>query len=781
MKIAFKFWILLLLLMSTRTLLAATAEKLPPERVNQIAAWLNDQPNGPGQPANNRAFWQALAAKPDWQSLIPRAEKLLATPLPEQSDELFLEFSRNGNRTHWQDVAFNRRGRLAPLVLAECLENKGSFLPQIEQLINAFCAEKTWLLPAHDGKLDNFNGKTIDIDLGSSALGWNLSMAAYLIGDKLKPATHQTLRDNIKKRILDPYKAMIRGERDLNWWMVGTNNWNAVCLAGVTGAGLIELPTKAERAEFVAAAEHYSNYFLKGFTPDGYCSEGLGYWNYGFGHYVLLSEAVRHATKNNLDLLNVPAAKMPARFASRIQIINGIAPAFADCPVFAKPDAPLMGLLNRKFDLGNGYNYIPAAPTFGTLFEAMIYQAASDVVQMTDKMPPSRDYFENAGILIARPNRADAIGVALKGGNNAENHNHNDISSYVVVRGERPILLDPGSETYTARTFSSHRYDSKLLNSFGHPVPVVAGQLQKEGAQSQAKVLKTEFSDAQDTFQLDIASAYRVPELKTLTRTFVYSRNGKGALNVSDHVQFSEPKSFGTAVLTLGSWKQQADGSLLVFDVNEAARIDIDSGGRAFSIDAEEIHEDAPVAPTRLGINLKEPVTDATITLKITPFDLPEADKALLRNGAFEFGSWGWEMPKNGMGAISNEQFASGASSLKISDADKNLGSNVTSARFNLQANHKYILHGKVFHVSGQGIGLYVKFFDVNRQSLDVADANGNTQPVGTTPAKIGAWQTFALPFQTPAGTTNVQLWIHSFNGAQSELFLDDVEIVEAN
>ena len=43
--------------------------------------------------------------------------------------------------------------------------------------------------------------------------------------------------------------------------------------------------------------------FLKGFTPDGYCGEGTGYWNYGFGHYVFLAEEIRLATGGQIDLL----------------------------------------------------------------------------------------------------------------------------------------------------------------------------------------------------------------------------------------------------------------------------------------------------------------------------------------------------------------------------------------------------------------------------------------------------------------------------------------------
>ena len=71
-----------------------------------------------------------------------------------------------------------------------------------------------------------------------------------------------------------------------------TNNWNSVCLAGVTGAALTLLADKEERAYFVAAAEKYNVYGMKGYADDGYCSEGVGYYNYGFRAYILLREEV---------------------------------------------------------------------------------------------------------------------------------------------------------------------------------------------------------------------------------------------------------------------------------------------------------------------------------------------------------------------------------------------------------------------------------------------------------------------------------------------------------
>jgi hypothetical protein len=90
---------------------------------------------------------------------------------------------------------------------------------------------------------------------------------------------------------------------------------------------------------------------------------------------------------------------------------------------------------------------------------------------------------------------------------------------------------------------------------------------------------------------------------------------------VTDRVEFKGPQTFATALLTLGSWKRLDGGSLLVSDGKAAVRVDIDAGGGELAIQAEEIVEDAPVKPTRIGIGLAKPVTAAAITLKITPVE----------------------------------------------------------------------------------------------------------------------------------------------------------------
>lgn len=57
-----------------------------------------------------------------------------------------------------------------------------------------------------------------------------------------------------------------------------------------------------------------------------------------------------------------------------------------------------------------------------------------------------RAYYEKAGILVARPAKGSSctLAVSAKGGNNAENHNHNDIGSYAVALGKCTMVGDQG-------------------------------------------------------------------------------------------------------------------------------------------------------------------------------------------------------------------------------------------------------------------------------------------------------------------------------------------------
>lgn len=615
----------------------AESTEISQDGIKTIAAMLPEKPTGFGEPITDRSAWNKLARNDSFKEVISEAQTLLSEPIPDQPDDLFLDFSRTGNRTRWQRVSGLRRGRVQTFVLAECLENQGRFLPAFEEIVRVLCSERTWVMPAHDAKLANFNGTSIDIDLGSSMLAWSLASADYLLGDKLSPEVRRLLHENLNRRIFGPYQDMVLGKREKNWWLTGTNNWNAVCLAGVTGSALAVIDSPRDRAFFILAAENYSKHFLEGFTDDGYCSEGLGYWNYGFGYYVMLSEMIYQATNGKVDLLEAPKVKQAARFGSEIEIINGVYPAFADCSINAQPGSRLMYYLSRRFSMGlRSWEKIDSVSPSSSLYECMMYSfansaSATPLAERASQGPGIRSWFDQAGILVCRPgpNSASSLGVALKGGHNQEHHNHNDVGSFVVVLGDKPLLLDPGGEVYTARTFSSRRYESNVLNSFGHPVPVVAGKLQRTGSQARGRVVRHDFTDDTDTLVLDISSAYDVAELKKLERKFVYRRLDGGSLTVTDEVAFSRPCDFGTALITFNQWKKLSASSLVIYDQKEALRVEIAVSGAdpsaglktGFEIRPETIQEDLSgrKKPARLGINLTQPVTGAVVSLTISP------------------------------------------------------------------------------------------------------------------------------------------------------------------
>ena len=598
-------------------------------RIKYISTLLPEKPLGFGSPISDRNAWKKLAGNDSFQKIILDAEKLLQQPIPDQSNDLFLDFSRTGNRTRWQRVSGIRRGRVRTLALAECLENKGRFIPAFEEIVRELCSERTWVMPAHDRDLTNFNRTSTDIDLGSSTLAWSLATADYLLADKLSPKIRQIIQNNLDGRIFEPYRGMVMGKRSKNWWMTGTNNWNAVCLAGVTGAALAVIDPPDKRAFFIAAAENYSKYFLDGFTDDGYCSEGLGYWNYGFGYYIMLSEMIHQATGGKVDLLQNNKAKQAATFGANIKIINDVYPAFADCSIRAQPSSKLMYFISRRLALAlRSWELIDPVSPSGSLYQSMMYSFPNSASRapLSLRLPRGsgiRSWFDKAGILISRPgaNSSSQLAVALKGGHNQEHHNHNDVGSFVVVLGDKPLLIDPGGEVYTARTFSSRRYESKVLNSYGHSVPVVAGKLQQTGSRARARLVSQNFTLSTDTLVLDISSAYNVPELRKLERKFVYSRIGMGSLCVTDEVTFSRPCTFSTALVTFDSWKQPSSRSLIVHDSQKALHVNINITGSDFKIEPETINEDvsARKKPTRLGINLTEPVTHALVCLTITP------------------------------------------------------------------------------------------------------------------------------------------------------------------
>ncbi len=460
---------------------------------------------------------------------VNAADSLLKAKPAACTDELYLEFSENGNRTHYERPYRQLTETLEKLVARERAKRDGTYVPKIAEFLEAISALKSWTLPAHDGSLTSFRG-TPHIDLGAARLGLAFANALAVAGDRLPPETRQKAKDELERRIFAPYLATARGQSKPSghWWFRTENNWNAVCHSCVVRAALAYYPEgSAERAEIVKAAVEAVPSFMKGFTDDGYCSEGAGYWNYGYGHFLEMGLALR-AAPEKVDLFGMfPKSKTVAKYGFEYKLAPKTSPRFAD---------------------GGG------SPSDRYL--EMCSSVWPDLA--LDLGPRSR--FPDAQVWICRP-AAGKKGVTLgfKGGHNNEFHNHNDVGSYNIALGDEIVTGDPGGEVYTKRTFSSSRYESKVLNSYAHPVPRVDGTLQGTGRKFAGKVLKEELSDGRDVVEIDLSGAYECDKLVSLVRTFVYDRANASVI-VTDRVKFSSPASFEVPAVSLGGF---ADGKVL--------------------------------------------------------------------------------------------------------------------------------------------------------------------------------------------------------------------------
>ena len=159
---------------------------------------------------------------------IKAGEAFLGKPYEPLPATLFLEYARNGNRSHWEAVQFGRRTHLRTTVLAECMEGKGRFLDDIADGIWAICEESFWGVPAHMGAQKRGVGlpdvQEPIIELFSAETGALLAWTHYLFGkqiDKVHPLIRERLENEIDRRLLSVY----RNRQDFGW--MGLNNIRA--------------------------------------------------------------------------------------------------------------------------------------------------------------------------------------------------------------------------------------------------------------------------------------------------------------------------------------------------------------------------------------------------------------------------------------------------------------------------------------------------------------------------------------------------------------------------
>lgn len=457
-------------------------------------------PQKPGlAPGAGSAPWRALPGAERLKAAGERALRSAGKP-PALPLSLWLAYTERGDRTAYETPYFARRRTLCDLVMAECAAGGGRYIPALADYAWAICEESAWQLPAHNVYVRDTPALPLPdpsapvIDLFAAETGATLALTHLLLKSRLDahaPGLSRRLRSEVRRRVLRPYL------REHFWWMADTDdpkdkpvcNWTSWCTQNVLLAAAALLPGRA-LGPYVEKAGAGLDSFLAEYGEDGCCNEGAQY----YGHAAL-------TLYNALELLCriVPGALEPiwqepklrnmAEYIVHMHVAGPYYLNFADCSplagrrgareyLFAKRvgSEPLAALAALDMAEALKEQESPLGGSDGiSLYERI--QAAfaeEEMLAQAEKrgsrpVPAAPDiWYPSVGVLSVR---RGVYALGAKAGCNADSHNHNDTGSVILYKDGRPLLIDVGVESYTAKTFSDRRYEIWTMQSSWHNLP----------------------------------------------------------------------------------------------------------------------------------------------------------------------------------------------------------------------------------------------------------------------------------------------------------------------
>ena len=487
-----------------------------------------------------------------------RAQELQGKLLPCIPYSYFKLYDETGSRTEFQSVYHEHRNALGAFFMAALVD--GTHIEDLENAIWATCDEYSWCLTAHfryggthipavlnpapraDGKPQPMlHEQPQVIDLCAAQTAADLAEIVALLEDKLAPLVVYRARKLVWERVLQPFM-------ELNtpfWWETAPANWAAVCAGGVGIAAMYLIEDNDMLAPVLTRCTEAMECYLSGFKADGVCAEGVGYWGYGFGHFMIYADLLKQRTGGTVDLFDLPIVHKVALFYHNAFLNNNNVACFSDCGDISLYEYAHMHYLHRRYSDVQIPEEAYARPMFPgtdnvTYCTAMLrnFTWSSPAYQGGPLADGDTLYNDTQWMLSRRTVEGLPVAVAVKGGCNDEPHNHNDVGSFVLDVGGEVLLGDLGGGMYNKRYFSDERYDILVNGSQGHPVPLVNGKTQRPGVDAAAQNYTAGADDTAAWADFDMAAAYDVPELTALRRRVTFCKT-ELELQVEDTFAFA--------------------------------------------------------------------------------------------------------------------------------------------------------------------------------------------------------------------------------------------------
>lgn len=474
--------------------------------------------------------------------------------LPFRSFKLF---DTTGDRFIYDTEYFERRKRLLSLSMSVWLWGLDEDIKCLEDVIWAICDDYTWSLTAHIPKslslycdkitISSHNQlesrkpfeSALNLDLFACETGFALAEICALLQDKLTPVVVERARKEIARRVVQSYL----NQQSLQQWELMDNNWCAVCAGSVGGAALYTISDDLSLTDVIRRLAPTFDRFVSSFgKEDGSSSEGLSYWTYGISFYVSFADLLKHRTAGLIDILDNNQFQRIAEFQQHCYFPNGATLSFSDSERKDVFRGGLTCYLAKKFQTV----YVP--PTESLMDDIMFLKPCNfapalrdllwtDDFIMKNKIKPSSGSIALHSCEWLLSSCSNSIGFAAKGGHNGEEHNHNDVGTFIYFKHGQQVFCDVGKGLYDKEYFGPKRYEKFCNSSFSHCVPIIDGQGQKEGKNYGAQ--NVTISPEIGTMELDISNAYGNPNLSKLNRKFKFDST-TGDLKITDSFKFKK-------------------------------------------------------------------------------------------------------------------------------------------------------------------------------------------------------------------------------------------------
>lgn len=500
-------------------------------------------------------WWRTKRNNPEFQTLFDEirleGKRLLKEKEPELAYSLFKLFADTGSRIEFEKVYFEKRRRLTTFAIMVLLEPEtDEYKEALENTIWSVCNEYSWCLPSHlqnSWETSTNNCFSLHepyqphytIDLFAAETGFALAEILHLTEEYLNPLIRKRIYEEVYRRIFHPFT---KTRFD---WETQTHNWAAVCAGSIGAAALYLINDAAALAYILERVLPAMESYLSGFNNDGICLEGYAYWQYGFGYFVYFTDLLKKRTAGKLDLFASEKVHQIALFQQKCFLHGNQVVNFSD----AKPDAYVFLGLSHYLSRLYPDVEIPSRDLRAKFTDDHCSRWAPAIRNLLwfDETAPGKAwgsgtiFSRESGWLISKyHSEFGSFSFAAKGGHNNEPHNHNDLGHFMLHENSEVFVKDLGSGLYTKDYFGDKRYSFLCNGSQGHSVPIINHQFQEHGSDRLAAILNIALAEDVDIFELDIAKAYDVPALKALTRKFLWMKQDRPKLVMTDAYSFTE-------------------------------------------------------------------------------------------------------------------------------------------------------------------------------------------------------------------------------------------------